>query len=101
MISGRPIMTSEIRKMRALRAEGLSYLAIGTALGRSPESARNHASDVPFPTRRNLQCKQDAMRRVALRRQRLIDTCNRALGLRPADALVMPGCDGPDFHPSL
>ncbi|GJD41343.1 helix-turn-helix domain-containing protein [Methylobacterium bullatum] len=101
MTSARPVMMSERRKMREWRAEGMSYCAIAQALGRSHETVRDHASDVEAPLVRTMQSKRDVMLRVALRQQRIIDTCNRALGLRPADVLVMPGCDGPDFNPSL
>ncbi len=51
-MTGRPTMTSEVRRAREMRANRATYEEIMTTLGRGAQWVRNHARDVPGARRR-------------------------------------------------
>jgi hypothetical protein len=95
-----PLFEADVARARDLRARGRRYSEIARSVGCNPKTARVVSWDVPARFFSSEMLREQRIRRAS-REQAFIDACNRALGLRPADALVMPGCDGPDFNPSL
>lgn len=62
------VTTAMIGRMRALRAKGLTYLAVGAIVGVSPSTAWKYSGDVPCVSRRGPRPLPDeirsAMRRI-------------------------------------
>lgn len=93
-----PLFDADVAKARDLRARGRRYSEIARTIGCNPKTARVVSWDVPARFFYPEMLREQRIRR-ARREQAFIDACNRALGRRPADALVMPGCDGEAFRP--
>ncbi|GJE77218.1 hypothetical protein [Methylorubrum suomiense] len=75
-IGAKPVTMPERHRMRALRAEGLTYRAIGHAVGRSWVCARVHTLDVKFE---KVTLAQASRLRRLTRMERFAVSCNRAL----------------------
>lgn len=67
----------QIRRARELRAQGLSFTAIGEALGRSYKWVRSHTHDVPLPERECRWCGE-SYRPTDPRAQYCSDRCRKA-----------------------
>ncbi|KQT08509.1 hypothetical protein ASG40_11555 [Methylobacterium sp. Leaf399] len=72
-------MTSEVRRMREMEAQGLSRFAIGRALGRHETTVSRYLIDPGEHPARTM--KLACVARHAARVERLFAACNQALGL--------------------
>ena len=74
----RPIMTSEVRRMRELLASGMTRHQVAQATGRCVHSVSRYAGDVAPPTAQAVLARQRMLHRCQ-RIERLFTACNRAI----------------------